>query len=99
VERLLSPLAHEGRVTILQALYAGPLGSTALTETTGFEGGRLYHHLRELRYAGYVTQEQGKYRLTQLGRELLITVTLIAEQAIVDRGEEGLAAGEAWVGQ
>jgi len=94
VERLVSPFAHEGRVTILQALYGGPLTSSQLCEATGFQGGRLYHHLRELKYAAYVSDEGGRYGLTQLGRELLITFALIAEQAIVDRGEEGLAVGE-----
>ena len=99
LERLVGPFAHEGRVKILQALYQGPLTSSQLSESTGFQGGRLYHHLRELKYSAYVSDREGKYALTQLGRELLITLSLIAERAIEDRGEQGLAVGGLWDGQ
>jgi len=96
VERMLSPLAHEGRIKIMQAMYLGPLTPSELTEATGFRGGGLYHHLKELRYAEYVVAEDGRYRLTPLGRQLLLTVTCIASRAIQDRGEEGLAAASSW---
>ena len=97
IDHLLSPMAHEGRIRIMQALYEGPMTPTALTEATGFQGGGLYHHLRELKYAAYVTDEKGQYSLTHLGRQLLITMSLIADQVVEDRGEEGLAAGNQWV--
>jgi len=93
VECLLTPLAHEGRIRIMQALYGGTLTPTELTAKTGFRGGGLYHHLKELRYAAYVADDNGRYRLTHLGRQMLITVALIAGRVIKDRGEEGLAAG------
>ena len=93
VERLLSPMAHEGRVRIMQSLYESPKGASGLTEATGFRGGGLYHHLRALRYASYVREERGQYSLTQLGRQLLITMTLIAREIVVDREEEGQAVG------
>ena len=96
IERLLSPLAHEGRVRIMQALYRGRHSASELGEATGFRGGGLYHHLRELRYAAYVTEDGGRYSLTELGRQLLITVALIADEVVVDRAEEGLAAGADW---
>jgi DNA-binding transcriptional ArsR family regulator len=96
VERLLSPLAHEGRIKIMQALYDEPLSASDLAAATGFQGGGLYHHLRELKYAAYVRDTSGRYALTELGRQLLVTMTLIARQAIVDRGEEGLAAASVW---
>jgi DNA-binding transcriptional ArsR family regulator len=96
VERLLSPLAHEGRVKIMQAMYLDALTPSELTDATGFQGGSLYHHLKELRYAEYVAHEDGRYRLTPLGRQLLLTVTCIASQAIQDQGEQGLAVASNW---
>jgi DNA-binding transcriptional ArsR family regulator len=93
VERLLTPLAHESRVRIMQALYSGPLSAGDLGQAVGFRGGSLYHHLRELKYAGYISDRSGRYDLTNLGRQMLITATAIARQAIVDRGEEGLGVG------
>jgi DNA-binding HxlR family transcriptional regulator len=96
VERLLAPLAHEGRIKIMQALSGGTLTPSELTARTGFQGGGLYHHLKELKYASYISDKDGKYSLTPLGRQLLMTVTLMAKDAVVDRGEEGLAAGANW---
>ncbi len=96
VERMLSPLAQEGRVRIMQALWRGPLTASGLSEATGFRGGALYHHLKELKYAAYVADEDGSYRLTDLGHQLLLTVTCIASKAIEDRGEEGLAVATDW---
>jgi DNA-binding transcriptional ArsR family regulator len=96
VERLLSPLAHQGRIDIMKAMYLRPMTPAELTEATGFQGGGLYHHLKELRYAEYVAQEDGRYRLTPLGRQLLLTVACIASRAIQDRGEGGLAVAADW---
>lgn len=96
VERLLSPLAHEGRVRIMQALFDGPLGASQLADATGFHGGGLYHHLRELEYADYIASEDGGYRLTNLGCELLVTVLTMATMAIEDRGERGLGVSAMW---
>ncbi len=96
VERLFSPLAHEGRVRILQALYESPLSASALSAATGFQGGGLYYHLKELKYAGYITDEEDGYRLTSIGRQLLITAALIAERVVADRGVEGLSTDMRW---
>lgn len=93
VERLLTPLAHASRVRIMQSLYDGPLSAAELGEAIGSKGGGLYHHLRDLKYASYLADDGGKYSLTNLGRQMLVTTTLIASQAIVDRGEEGLGVG------
>jgi len=96
VERLLGPLAHEGRVRIMQALFQRTLTASALAKATGFAGGGLYHHLRELQLADYVVSEGGKYRLTRLGCELLITVLSMANEVIEDRGQRGLGVGTHW---
>lgn len=89
-ERMLSPLAHESRIRIMQALYQETLGSSALSEATGLRGGNLYHHLRELVYAGYVRDDSSGYSLTNTGRPLLVTVTCLASKLVEDRDHEGL---------
>ena len=99
VERLLSPLAHEARVRLLQALYDGPRVSSELTAVTGLRGGNLYHHLKELIHAGHVSERDSGYALTNVGRQLLVTVTCIAGLIIEDRDDEGLVAGSSWGGK
>ncbi|MHC4982866.1 MAG: winged helix-turn-helix domain-containing protein [Planctomycetota bacterium] len=96
VERLLSPLAHEGRIRIMKALSDGPLSATALSRATGFRGGAMYHHLKELQHAAYVTQTRRRYGLTPLGCQLLLTVMGLASEYVADRGQEGLAMGNQW---
>ena len=91
VERLLSPLAHEGRIEIMKALVSGSAGATVLARRTGFRGGALYHHLRELQYAGYVEQSNRRYGLTKLGRQLLLTMLCLADKVVQDRPRDGLA--------
>jgi DNA-binding transcriptional ArsR family regulator len=90
VERLLSPLAHEARIRILQAIFPAPRSSGELSDLTGLRGGNLYYHLRELIHAEYVTEREGAYDLTGLGLQMLITVTTVASKVVEDRGEEGL---------
>ena len=96
VERMLSPLAHESRVRILQALMVSPLSSSALSEATGLRGGNLYHHLKELLHSSYVCEKDGAYALTSLGRQLALTLTCLASKVVQDRGDEGLVVGQDW---
>jgi DNA-binding HxlR family transcriptional regulator len=93
VERMLSPLAHEGRISLMGAMFRSPKTSSELSEKTGLRGGNLYYHLKELIHAGYVQDIDNAYALTDLGRQLLLTLTSIASQAVKDRGEQGLAVG------
>ena len=93
IERLLTPLAHASRIRIMQALYDAPLTATQLSEAVGARGGSLYHHLRDLKYAAYLADGGGQYALTDLGRQMLVTAALIANQTIVDHGKEGLGVG------
>jgi len=98
VERMLSPLAHESRGRILQALYEKPLGSSGLTEATGLRGGNLHHHLKELLYSDYVRQQEGAYALTGLGRQLFLTLASLASRIVQDRGDD-LVAADTWSSQ
>lgn len=94
VERLLSPLAHESRIQLMLSMFKVDRSSTEMAESTGLKGGNLYYHLKELVHAGYVREQEGIHGLTDLGRQLLLTFTSIASQAVKDRGEYGLAVGQ-----
>jgi DNA-binding transcriptional ArsR family regulator len=83
-ERLLSPLSHEARIRIMQALWRGNLSSTALGEATSMSGGNLYYHLKELIHAKYVADVPDGYALTGLGRQLLLTLVLVASHVVRD---------------
>ena len=92
-ERLLSPLAHEARIRLMQTMQDGVKTSGELAEATGLKGGNLYYHLKELIHAAYVSEKEGGYDLTGLGCQMLLTVTAIAANVVKDRGEEGLVVG------
>lgn len=96
VERMLAPLAHEGRIAMMQVLFERALPAGELSKVTGLRGGGLYHHLRELQHSGYVKREGGCYGLTRLGCQLLVSVLCMADEVIEDRGEEGLEVGAKW---
>lgn len=83
ITRFLSPFSSEQRITILRSLFEGFLqGKTVseLVEETGFEGGQLYHHLRELERANYVKtkKERGRYFISVMGHIALLTVSHMA---------------------
>ncbi len=63
-------LSHPTRVRILQILARSPLGFSELKREAGLEsGGLLSFHLGKL--AGLVKAEEGKYSLTERGKEAL----------------------------
>jgi len=95
VERLLSPLAHESRFMLLQALQRGPRTASELAAATGLKGGNLYHHLRDL-LGAYVEESDKGYALTDLGRKLIVTLAQIAKRVVQDRNTEGLVVGSTW---
>lgn len=95
VERLLSPLAHESRFMLLQALLRGPYSASELSAATGLKGGNLYHHLRDL-LGAYVEESDRGYALTDFGRQLMITIAEIAKKVVQDRNTEGLVVGKKW---
>ncbi|MBM3498773.1 MAG: winged helix-turn-helix transcriptional regulator [Armatimonadetes bacterium] len=90
VELILSSLAHEGRIRLLQTLFTGPRTSRQLTEATSLRGGNLHYHLKELMHAHYVEQRDGLYRLTERGAQMLITVACLAHICVEDQGKRGL---------
>lgn len=91
VERMLAPLANEGRIRLMQAIYNSPKSSGDLTRITGLKGGNLYYHLKELIRADYVCERDGVYDLTGLGAQMLMTVVGIAGRVIPRTTREGQA--------
>jgi hypothetical protein len=96
IERLLSPLAHEARIRLMQAMYDGPKTSGQLSEATGMKGGNLHYHLKELIFGGYIENQQEGYELTPFGCMMLVTMSMIAEENVKDRGDEGLGVISTW---
>lgn len=88
-ERLLTPLAHAARIRIMQALWPGKLGSGELSDATDMSGGNLYYHLKELIHAQCVANADNGYELTELGRQLLLTLVLVAAHVMRDHGSQG----------
>jgi len=82
VERILSPLAHEARVRLMQGMFDGPKSPEELSEATGLAGGNLHEHLSELTAATYVVKTKGAYDLTPLGCEMRATVSLLARDIV-----------------
>jgi len=79
VARLASPLSNEQRVAILKAILGGVKNASGISEKTGLKGGELYHHLRELLRANYITtKERGVYELTMKGEISLIMISGMA---------------------
>jgi len=87
VERLLSPLAHEARIRIMQAMYDGPKSPDELAQATGLKGGGLFEHLKDLLDATYVTKKGAAYDLTPLGCQLLVTIAVFADLVVRERKE------------
>lgn len=94
IERMLSPLAHEARVRLMQTMHDGAKSATQLSEATGLRGGNLYYHLKELLHASYVKEAEGGYDLTPLGCQMLLTVAAIASKVVEDRGDQGLLVAD-----
>lgn len=92
VARMLAPLAHEGRIKLMQAMYNSPKSSGDLTHITGLKGGNLYYHLKELIRSNYVCERDDGYDLTGLGAQMLMTFAGIAGRAIRYSGNEGQVA-------
>ena len=73
VASLLSALANPHRVAICKSLLSGPKCHTELRAICHLNAGPLYHHLRELKLAGYLAPPQrDRYALSTRGRDMLL---------------------------
>jgi len=71
--RLLAALGNPHRVKILAALLAGPQTYRGLVRATKLRAGPLYHHINQLRLAGFLAPKvRDTYVLTRAGRNLVL---------------------------
>lgn len=81
-------LGHPTRITILKALSEGPLGFADLKKKTTIESsGHLQHHLSKLN--GLIkTDENGKYCLSEQGKDALLTVQTVEKSSAATKNSE-----------
>jgi len=96
IERIISPFANEARIRLMQALYPAARSSAELSHRTRLKGGNLQYHLKELIYAHYAEPAEGRYRLTYLGAQFLVTLTSIARAYVKERDDEGMIILGGW---
>lgn len=76
--RMLAALAHPQRLQILLHLLTGEASYQSLAHRTGLKAGPLYHHIRELRSAGFLSpKRRDLYALTRLGRRVTLAATAV----------------------
>lgn len=69
--RILTIMASEPRMRIMQALLTEEKSAADVGAAIGLEGGPLYHHLAELQKADIIKQPgRGRYALTNSGTDL-----------------------------
>jgi len=80
-------LGHPTRIVILKALSEGAMGFAELKKRIGIESsGHLQHHLSKL--DGLIkTDEQGKYCLSEQGKDALLSVQTVEEMATAGEKE------------
>jgi len=73
VARNMTALSHPQRIRILLKLLAGEATHKLLRKTTDLKAGPLYHHLRELREAGFIgPKSRDLYVITRVGRRAIL---------------------------
>lgn len=71
--RNMAALSHPQRIRILLKLLAGEATHQLLRKTTDLKAGPLYHHLRELREAGFIgPKTRDLYVITRAGRRAVL---------------------------
>lgn len=95
VAAILAPFANEQRVKLLKALYLGLTESGQLKEFTGLTGGQLYHHLKELALARFLSREvRGEYRLSSFGYYAFSALMILAAELLGEEMDEELVGPE-----
>ncbi|MHA1917771.1 MAG: ArsR/SmtB family transcription factor [Candidatus Ranarchaeia archaeon] len=71
---LFEAISHPTRIQLLKTLFEEPKGFAELKHTLGISGnGTLQHHLQKLGNL-VMNNEEGKYSLSDLGNEAIITI-------------------------
>ncbi|MGE5551054.1 MAG: hypothetical protein ACM3ZC_11075 [Bacteroidota bacterium] len=95
VASVMAPFANEQRVKLLKALYLGLSESGQLREFTGLTGGQLYHHLKELALAKFLSRQvRGEYHLSTFGYYAFSALMILAADLLAEEPEEELVKPE-----
>ncbi|MHA1410423.1 MAG: ArsR/SmtB family transcription factor [Candidatus Odinarchaeia archaeon] len=82
ISKYLSALSNPERIKILTSLSERDRSSKEIQKITGKKGGSLYHHLKELTEQNLIRKIGNNYGLTENGKEIMIILGLINQQAI-----------------
>ncbi len=86
--KLFRGFSDPSRLSILEALRAGPLTVTEIVEGTGLSQSNASNHLGCLRDCGLVSREQqGRYVHYQLGDKRVATLLRLADELLADVAE------------
>lgn len=95
VASVMAPFANEQRVKLLKALYLGMSESSQLREFTGLTGGQLYHHLKELALARFLSRQvRGEYHLSTFGYYAFAALMILASDLVAEEPDEALIKPE-----
>lgn len=82
VANYLAALSNVDRIRLLSALAERDRSSKELQILSGKRGGSLYHHLNALAEQNLIKKVGNNYGLTENGREIMIIMGLINQQAL-----------------
>lgn len=83
--KLFRGFSDPSRLSILEALRAGPLAVTEIVEATGLSQSNASNHLGCLRDCGLVTcAQQGRYVYYQLSDERVVTLLRLADELLAE---------------
>lgn len=95
VAGVMAPFANAQRVKLLKALYLGIAESGQLKEFTGLTGGQLYHHLKELALAKFLSRHvRGEYRLSSFGYYAFSALMILAHDLLTQETDEEVVKPE-----
>lgn len=92
VSRMLTPLSHPARVSILMKLEQGGLGFSEISRELDLRTGHLQFHLRALEDAGYVRQEHrgGQYVISLQGMTAISGLRAFMNDLVRTDGHHGV---------
>lgn len=92
---VMAPFANAQRLKLLKALYLGISESSQLKEFTGLTGGQLYHHLKELALAKFLSRQiRGEYRLSSFGYHAFSAFMILAADLLAEEPDEDVVEPE-----
>ncbi|MGE5530427.1 MAG: hypothetical protein ACM3X6_14970 [Patescibacteria group bacterium] len=95
IAAVMAPFASEQRIKLLKSLYLGISESGQLKDFTGLTGGQLYHHLKELALAKFLSKQvRGEYGLSSFGYYAFSAIMILVTDLLAEDLPEELIAPE-----